>query len=56
MKLSAIQKRHDDLFIRGDGVDMRTIPRVKHPLTKKLHFNHGTWPVDSRFKTSKKGK
>lgn len=36
---------YNKLFVRSDGVDMRKIPLVRHPVTGKMHFDHGMWPI-----------
>lgn len=40
----------NDLFIRSDGIDMRTLPLVQHGVTGTWHFDYGShgeltsWP------------
>ncbi len=34
-----IVDRFDRLFIRKDGKDVRTLPKVKHSVTGKFHFD-----------------
>jgi len=43
-RAASIGLSYDKGFIRPDGKDVRTLPKVAHPITGKMHYNWGWWP------------